>query len=552
MSTSESKTRKWLGRLPSLKPRESNGSSSRWHRRSLPLVAAPSQSADMSHPNTTPSHAAGMQEHLNSNGTPTQALGSPAPLALITIEPVPPTHTIASAEAVASPETAALANFQELVMAHGYNEFRTNRPLPESASDALAWAVSQASDRFRPCLVDALLKLVAEVDEVSDALFKSMSWLRMREAEAIFIACHVTTGSTERKRQLAGLRDSKGRTLLAVSAEYGCSEFRELLLDFGADVDARDAEGKTPLYHAVSYTNRSAIRTLLARGADPLAVAPGSTALSVAEYTGTSSTDASLYDDIVAATTAARLKAEQEELVGKRVERLRSSLGIPICSNLSVASGPPTSFPSTTTGPSKPRSPSITTGPSKLRSPSITTRLVTTIGPSKPMEPPTTTDPSSTASTMKAPRGSSLSAAVPPTAINPRPAPQQSLSYENGLPTSMEIESLIVPYNASVGDGRRVPQSMYPALGWAAGLGNQALAEAPLNHGATLLPTDADVADRQGIVKTSSGVRISSQPASGAEMDKVEREEWDEPMPGIRYKAEASTKETERSSRRLW
>jgi len=45
----------------------------------------------------------------------------------------------------------------------------------------------------------------------------------------------------------------------------------ETLLDRGAKVDARDAEGRTPLMVAAAFNSRAVANVLLARGADPLA-----------------------------------------------------------------------------------------------------------------------------------------------------------------------------------------------------------------------------------------------------------------------------------------
>jgi ankyrin repeat protein len=69
----------------------------------------------------------------------------------------------------------------------------------------------------------------------------------------------------------------RGVTLLHVAAEYGNAEAARLLLDSGADVNARaevDAEGvggQTPIFHAVSQFydwGLAVARVLVARGAD--------------------------------------------------------------------------------------------------------------------------------------------------------------------------------------------------------------------------------------------------------------------------------------------
>src|SRR6185295_10805922 len=69
----------------------------------------------------------------------------------------------------------------------------------------------------------------------------------------------------------------RGSTLLHVAAEYGFLESARLLLDRGADVNARadvDANGvggQTPIFHALTHfggVNPEVAQLLIARGAD--------------------------------------------------------------------------------------------------------------------------------------------------------------------------------------------------------------------------------------------------------------------------------------------
>lgn len=65
------------------------------------------------------------------------------------------------------------------------------------------------------------------------------------------------------------------------------NEIVTLLIQHGADVNARDVNGETPLYFAVSTGSSEAVRTLLAAGANPnLATAKGETPLDVAAKNG--------------------------------------------------------------------------------------------------------------------------------------------------------------------------------------------------------------------------------------------------------------------------
>ena len=73
-------------------------------------------------------------------------------------------------------------------------------------------------------------------------------------------------GQTGERRLLLG-----GGTLLHVAAEYCDPEAARLLLDRGADVNARGGSGETPLFHAATQLADKGLETarvLIARGAD--------------------------------------------------------------------------------------------------------------------------------------------------------------------------------------------------------------------------------------------------------------------------------------------
>jgi ankyrin repeat protein len=51
-------------------------------------------------------------------------------------------------------------------------------------------------------------------------------------------------------------------------AEYGHAAVAALLLRYGANVDARDLAGETPLFHAARYGHRELVQVLIAHGAN--------------------------------------------------------------------------------------------------------------------------------------------------------------------------------------------------------------------------------------------------------------------------------------------
>ena len=82
-------------------------------------------------------------------------------------------------------------------------------------------------------------------------------------------------------------RDALGRTALHIAAFYGWPKTTELLIARGADINARDRVGMTPLHAAVISGGRAEVELLLRRKADIHARSDaGQTALHLSAATG--------------------------------------------------------------------------------------------------------------------------------------------------------------------------------------------------------------------------------------------------------------------------
>jgi ankyrin repeat protein len=102
----------------------------------------------------------------------------------------------------------------------------------------------------------------------------------------------------------AAARSKRGETALGDAASRGDLPAVKLLLDKGADVNAVDYRGYTPLLQAVQYDRDSPeiVKLLLEHGANVHAVAEGQTAVTIAARRG----DTELTRFLREATAAAR------------------------------------------------------------------------------------------------------------------------------------------------------------------------------------------------------------------------------------------------------
>lgn len=105
----------------------------------------------------------------------------------------------------------------------------------------------------------------------------------------LLLAIAAARDAAESVRQLlddghaADERDRRGMTALMAAARTGALDAMRVLLDAGADPNARDhANGWTPLLHAIHKRQAAAVRLLLERGADPNTRTDSETALMMA------------------------------------------------------------------------------------------------------------------------------------------------------------------------------------------------------------------------------------------------------------------------------
>jgi ankyrin repeat protein len=64
-------------------------------------------------------------------------------------------------------------------------------------------------------------------------------------------------------------KDNDGKTPLHIAAYWDSVEIVKILLERGADPNAKDNDGKTPLYWATFKGRVEIVKILLERGADP-------------------------------------------------------------------------------------------------------------------------------------------------------------------------------------------------------------------------------------------------------------------------------------------
>jgi Ankyrin repeats (many copies)/Ankyrin repeats (3 copies)/Ankyrin repeat len=114
------------------------------------------------------------------------------------------------------------------------------------------------SERYHPGLVALLLKFNADVNAQDN---DDITPLFLASSHSIYLNRDATQ-SVEIAQLLIGhganvhMQNKNGRTPLHVASECGYLNLVELLLKFGAEVDARDNDNLTPLSLALPYPNR--------------------------------------------------------------------------------------------------------------------------------------------------------------------------------------------------------------------------------------------------------------------------------------------------------
>ncbi|MFC1795253.1 ankyrin repeat domain-containing protein, partial [Planctomycetota bacterium] len=105
--------------------------------------------------------------------------------------------------------------------------------------------------------------LTDETVDPNERIKKAAMWNRL------FPTSEIPVASYEKKTELLNLKDKDGRTLLHLAVGSADGDIVKLLLDKGADINAKDDEsGFTALHYAAQFGNKNAAELLIARDAD--------------------------------------------------------------------------------------------------------------------------------------------------------------------------------------------------------------------------------------------------------------------------------------------
>lgn len=157
-----------------------------------------------------------------------------------------------------------------------------NDPALATACDMGRSLLSDAAGRWDLPRVTLLLDHAGDARFGPDPLYRATNGMApKREAEGRAVVELLIRHGAD----VNGRRGIGSMTPLHMSARRGTAAIAEVLLDSGAEIEARDTNGETPLRRAVNCRQDSVVRLLLARGADPLTKdKKGCTPLDVARH----------------------------------------------------------------------------------------------------------------------------------------------------------------------------------------------------------------------------------------------------------------------------
>ena len=123
-----------------------------------------------------------------------------------------------------------------------------------NTSRKLSGTLNELGRRAMPLLTMAMEK--KDTEYVNQILDKSLDDFEDLQESPLHMAARSASGImarslTERNSKWVHMRSSGGRTPLHIAAEEGSADVCEALLECGADVDAKDERGRTPLYCCV-------------------------------------------------------------------------------------------------------------------------------------------------------------------------------------------------------------------------------------------------------------------------------------------------------------
>ena len=130
---------------------------------------------------------------------------------------------------------------------------------PQLAEPDANARLQQAAMTGDPSAVKAALADKAAIDAPGDSRMTALGIAALYVRDEVIRALVAAGASVP--------ADQDGESALAVAAHEGHTRAVEALLGAGADVDARDANGITPLMAAASSNRAGAIRALLSKGA---------------------------------------------------------------------------------------------------------------------------------------------------------------------------------------------------------------------------------------------------------------------------------------------